>query len=185
VRNLKFIVIAIVVGLFLSACSSLSNPDDGWQIFTDDELGISFEVPDTWVSEVEGDVITVAVDQEALDNGIINGAGASITLATARDFDGFSEPGGILELFMDYFEYGRTDLERIGDPELITVQEQPAGTISYRGTVRDRSGYFTATVISNDENIALVLTIDGSENEEHLATLDRITQSISVYETSE
>lgn len=177
-----FIFLAALFSLALAACSPKKDDlDQDWQLYQNAELGISFELPDTWVTQEAGDVITLAIDQEALDNGILSGAGASITLATPKDFDGYSEPGSILELFVEYFEYGRANLERIGEPELISIQGQPASTISYRGSVREQTGFFTATIISHDDNIALVLTIDGSENEEHQDTLERITHSISIY----
>ncbi len=176
------ILIMIVLSVRLAACAS--NPEEankGWQPYQDDELGISFELPDTWVTQEGDGVITIANDQVGLDTEISSGAGASITLATSGDFDGFSDPVDILGLFIDFFENGRPNLERIGDPEIITIQDLPAATVTFRGDVREQSGLFTATIISNAENIALVLTIDGSAGEEYQEILERLTQSISVY----
>ena len=179
-RNYVMINFLFILGL--TACNAIyAEQDVGWTAYQNDELGISFDIPESWVIEENGGVVTIAANQESIENGVLTGAGASITLATARDFDGFSEPGGIMGLFMEYFEYGRENLERISEPELITVQELPASTVSYRGSVRERSGLFIATVISNEDHIALVLAIDGSENEENRATLERITQSLYVY----
>lgn len=181
-RLRAFVYLIALFSLILAACSpKIEDPNQGWQTYQNDELGISFDLPETWVSQEVNGVITIAVNQEALDNQISSGTGASITLATAKDFDGFSDPDDILGLFMDYIEYGRPELERINEPELITIQEQPASTVSYRGDVREQNGLFTATIINNENNIALILTIDGSEGEEYQDALERITQSITVY----
>ena len=179
----KFISVFIILlfGFVFAACTPKTDDSDpGWQTYQNETLGISFDLPDTWVTQEGDGVITIAINQDALDNEIINGAGASITVATAKDFDGFSDPAGILALFIDYFESGRSDLELISEPEMITIQDQAASTVTYRGTVQEQSGVFVATIISKEDNIALILTIDGSESEEYQNTLMRITQSITI-----
>jgi hypothetical protein len=97
----RFYLVSITLYIFaLAACTPNSeDPESGWKTYENNELGISFELPDTWVSQENDAVVTIAVDQEALDNQISTGAGASITLATAKDFDGFSDPEGILGLY--------------------------------------------------------------------------------------
>ncbi len=181
-----FIIYLILFSLAVAACApKAETPNSGWKTYQNDALGVSFDLPETWVSQDANGVITIAVNQESLDNQISSGAGASITLASARDFDGFSDPVDILGLFMEYIESGRADLERIEEPEIITIRDQPASTISYRGKIREQNGLFKATIISNDENIALILTVDGSEGEEYQETLERITQSILVFKPAE
>jgi len=86
---------------------------------------------------------------------------------------------------MEYLEYGRTDLNRIGDPEMITIQELPAVNIEYRGTNREQNGNYTAVVIADDENLTLVFTFDGSENGIHQDTFERFTQSIALFPQSQ
>ena len=67
----------------------------------------------------------------------------------------------------------------------VEIQDQRAGTVSYRGTVHEQTGLFIGVVITNEDHIALVLAFDGSDDEQHQETLERITQSISVYPPSE
>jgi len=120
-----------------------------------------------------------------LEDNLSNGAGAAIILATTSDFEGQSNPNDILNLYMDFMESGREDLEKISEPEFITIQDHPAGTASYRGTVHEQTGLFIAVVVTNEDQIELVLAFDGSEGEQHQETLGRITQSISVDPPSE
>ena len=164
------------------ACGSGNSAHSGnWQNYQNETLGISFEHPKTWiVQEIDGG-IRLAIDQEALDNDLSTGAGATIMLATVSDFDGLVGPSDILDLYMDYMEIGRDTLERISEPEFVTIQGQPAGIVSYRGTVKEQTGLFTLAVITNEDQIALVLAFDGSEDEQHRETLEDIAQSISVY----
>ena len=180
-KYISVFIILLISFVFAACTPKTDDPDLGWRTYQNDALGISFDLPDTWVTEEGDGVITIAVNQDALDNEIINGAGASITVATAKDFDGFSDPAGILALFIDYFKSGRSDLELISEPETITIQNQAASTVSYKGTVQEQTGVFVATIISKEDNIALILTIDGSESEEYQNTLERITQSISIH----
>ena len=65
------------------------------------------------------------------------------------------------------------------------LQDQPAETVSYRGTMNEQTGLFIAVIITNEEHIALVLAFDGSEGEQHQETLEQIAQSISVYPPGE
>jgi hypothetical protein len=185
-RNTTLVVTFILFTLFLVACGS-ENPDlaGNWQSYQYDELGISYELPEAWVTQEVNGVVTLASDQEALNNNLSTGAGATIMLANSSDFEGWSGPLDILGLFMDYFELGREDLEQISEPKLISIQDQPTGTVSYRGTVHDQTGLFIGVIITNEDHIALVLAFDGSEGEKHQETLGRITQSISVYPPSE
>ena len=185
-RNTTLIVTFIFFTLILVACGS-ENPDltGNWQSYQYDDLGISYELPEAWVTQEVNGVITLASDQEILNNNLSTGAGATIMLATASDFEGWSEPLDILGLFMDYLEMGREDLEQIREPEFIAIQGQPAGTVSYRGTVQEQTGLFIGVVITNEDHIGLMLAFDGSDGERHQETLERITQSISVYPPSE
>jgi hypothetical protein len=181
-KKIAFVFTFILVALFLAACGSgNSGQNSDWQNYQNDELGISFKHPETWLIQEANGVITLAVDQEALDNNITTGAGATIMLATSADFDGWTDPRDILGLFMEYMEMGRDGLEKISEPEFTTIQDQPAGIVSYRGTIRDQTGLFTAITVINEDRIALMLAFDGSEDEQHQETLERITQSISVY----
>ncbi len=185
-KNTALIFTFILFALILVACGSEnSDPEGNWQNFQYDELGISFELPETWVVQEVNDVITLANDQDALENNFSSGAGATIMLATVSDFEGWSDPSDILSLFMDYLELGRDDFVKIGEPEFIVIQDQPAGTVSYHGTMNEQTGLFVAVVITNEDYIALVLAFDGSEGEQHQETLERIAQSISVYQPSE
>jgi hypothetical protein len=178
-----FLFTSILLTLLLASCSSLNS--DHWQSYQNHQLGISFEHPESWlIREVNG-VITLAIDQEALDNDLTTGAGAKIMLATAGDFDDWNDTGDLLDLFMEYMEMGRENLEKISEPEFITIQDQSLGFVSYRGTAYKQTGLFTAGVITNSEQIALVLAFDGSEDEQHQETLAHFVQSISVYPPSE
>lgn len=175
----------ILFALILIACGAKNADLDGeWKSYQNDTLGVSFELPEAWVTKEVNGVVTFAVDQEALDNNIANGAGGTVMLATVDDFDGQGDPGDIIDLFMEYFELGR-DLEKLGEPEPLTIQGQPAQTVSYRGTVQDQTGLFIAVIITNEDHIALVLAFDGSEGEQYKETLERVTQSILVYPPSE
>jgi len=182
-KNTALIVIFILFALLLAGCGS--DHSGNWQNYQNDELGISFEFPETWVVEEISGAITLAIDQEALDSNLSTGAGATIMLATADDFEGWTAPSDILGLFMDYMELGREDLEKVGEPEFITIQGQPAGIVSYHGTLEKQTGLFIAAAITNENHIALVLAFDGSDGEQHQGTLERITQSISVYPPNE
>jgi hypothetical protein len=177
----NILVFFILFTLLLVACGTNNADAEGeWQRYQNDALGISFELPEGWVTQEINGVITLAVDQEALDNNIGTSAGATVMLATADDFDGQGNPTDIIKMFMEYFEMGR-ELEKLGEPEALTIQGQPAQTVSYRGTVQDQTGLFIAVIITNEDHIALVLAFDGSEGEQHKETLERVTQTISVY----
>ena len=178
-RKTIVVIASILLVLFLAACKSESAAD--WQQYQNDSLGISFEHPQSWMIQEANGVITLAGEQEDFDEGLTTGASATIMVATTSDFDGWNDPGDILGLYMDYFEMGRENLEKIGEPEFITIQDQPAGLVSYRGTVLDQSGLFTAVVVINEERIALLLAFDGSDGEQHQETLERVAQSILVY----
>jgi hypothetical protein len=185
-KNTALLFISIFFAVILCACGSGNSDLNGnWQSYQNDELGISFELPETWVVQEVGGAITLAMDQEALDDDLSTGAGATIMLATADDFEGWTVPSDILGLFMDYMVLGREDLEKVSEPEFITIQDQPAGIVSYRGTVQAQTGLFIAVAITNEDHIALVLAFDGSEGEQHQETLERITNSIFVYPPSE
>jgi hypothetical protein len=184
-KNLVLIVLLVFFTLILVACGSGNSAQGGnWQNYKNEALGISFEHPETWIVQEINGGITLAIDQEALDNNLSTGAGATIMLATVSDFGGLSEPSDILNLYMDYMEIGRDTLERISEPEFITIQGQPAGIVSYRGTVKEQTGLFTLVTITNEDQIALVLAFDGSQDEQHQETLEYIAQSISVYPPS-
>jgi len=178
-KKTAFVIASVLLAIFLVACKSESDVD--WQSYQNSDLGISFEHPQTWLIQEANGVIKLTGEQEDVDNELTTGASATIMLATTTDFDGWSDPSDILGLYMEYLELGRENLEKLGEPEYITIQDQPAGIVSYRGTVREQSGLFTAVVVVNEEHIALVLTFDGSEGEQHQETLERFAQSISVY----
>jgi len=182
-KKTAFVIASVLLAIFLVACKSESDVD--WQSYQNDDLGISFEHPQTWLIQEANGVITLAGEQDNLDDKIITGASATIMLATTTDFDGWTDPSDILGLYMEYLELGRANLEKIGEPEYITIQNQSTGIVSYRGTVQDQSGLFTAIVVVNEEQIALVLAFDGSEGEQHQETLERFAQSISVYSPGE
>ena len=168
--------------LILTACNSTStSPDDGWKKIEYPLIGVNFEIPETWVTIDNENLINIARTEAELKDEVTPEMGASITLATTYDFDGYSDPVDILMLFIDYFESGRPKLERLSEPESITIQELPSATVSYQGTVRDQTGHFTATVINNDKSIALVFTFDGSEEGIYLEELERFTRSIFVF----
>jgi hypothetical protein len=173
----------ILFTLILVACGNAAQ-ENNWQNYQNDNLGIAFELPETWVTQEINGVITFAVDQEALDTNIATGAGGTVMLATVDDFDGQGDPSDIIDLFMEYFELGR-ELEKLGEPEALTIQDQLAQTVSYRGTVQDQTGLFIAVIITNEDHIALVLAFDGSEDEQHKETLERVTQTINVYPPTE
>lgn len=89
-------VLPVFFTLILVACGLGSSAHDGnWQNYQNEALGISFEHPETWiVQEIDG-VITFATDQEALDNNLSTGAGATIMLATVSDFEGLKQKAKI------------------------------------------------------------------------------------------
>ena len=181
-KKLVLIVILVFFTLILIACGSGNSAQGGnWQNYKNEALGISFEYPKTWiVQEIDGGIM-LATDQEALDNDLSTGAGATIMLATVSDFEDLTEPSDILDLYMEYMELGRDSIERISEPEFITIKDQPAGIVSYRGTIQNQTGLFILVTIMNEDQIALVMAFDGSEDEQHRETLEDIAQSISVY----
>jgi hypothetical protein len=182
-KNIASIFIFIIFAFVMVACGAGNS--ENWQTYQNDSLGISFEYPETWVIQEVGGGVALAVDQEALDSNISTGAGATIVLATASDFDGWTAPSDILGMFMDYMELGREDLEVLGEPEYPTIQDQSAGIVSYRGTMENQTGLFIAVTITNGDHIALVLAFDGTEGEQHQETLEHIAYSILVYPPGE
>jgi hypothetical protein len=181
-KKLVLIVLFVFFTLLLVACESGNSAQGGnWENYQNEALGISFKHPKTWVvQEIDGG-IRLAFDQETLDNDFTTGAGATIMLATVSDFEGLTELSDILNLYMEYMEIGRDSIERISEPEFITIQDQPAGIVSYRGTIPKQTGLFTLVTIMNQDQIVLVMAFDGSEDEQHQETLEQIVQSISVY----
>ena len=178
----KFVLVfLLLMTSILSACNSptISNNDD-WEEHNFQDLGVAFELPANWTTSVNENLINITVNEDDLENGSQPTAGASITMATARDFDGFSDPQDILGLFIEFFEYGRDDLERTSEPQTTTIQGLPAATVRYIGTVRDQSGSFTVTVISENDNIALIFTFDSSETGEYAENFERFTKSVTV-----
>lgn len=182
-KKSPYVIVSILLAILFVACKSESAVD--WQSYQNDDLGISFEHPETWLIQEANGVITLAGEQENFDDNLTTGASATIMLATTADFDGWNDASDILGLYMEYLEMGRANLEKLGEPEFITIQDQTAGMVSYRGTVQEKSGLFTAVVVVNEEQIALVLAFDGSEGEQYQETLERFAQSILVYPPGE
>jgi len=181
-RTITLLSLVLLAALALAACSPAEPVGDAWESHEYQNLGVNFELPADWAVQESEQLINIANSSEGLDSETIPEAGATITLVSTDDFDGYSDPRDLLGFFMDYFEYGREDeLERLGDPEMLTIQDLPAATVAYEGTVRGQTGRYTATIIVNGEHVALVFTLDSSPDRQHEETFDRFTRSVYVY----
>jgi len=180
-KRLTPLIIITLVVIALASCTSAEPASDGWQTHEYEELGVTFELPEGWAVQETEQLINIANTAEGLSGETVPEVGASITLVGIEEFDGYSEPRDLLGFFMDYFEYGRGDtLERIGDPELTTIQNLPAATVAYDGAVRGNTGRYTAAVIVSGERVALVFTMDSSVGNQYQKTLERFTESVFV-----
>ena len=181
-RVLTLVSLAVLALVALAACSPAEPVGDAWESHEYQKLGVNFELPADWAIQESEQLINIANSPEGLAGEVIPEAGATITLVGTAEFDGYSDPRDLLGFFMDYFEYGREDeLERLGEPEMLTIQDLPAATVAYDGTVRGQTGRYTATIIVNGEHVALVFTLDSSPDHQHSETLDRFSKSVYVY----
>jgi hypothetical protein len=166
--------------LILSACSPQVE-DESWIVYETEGLGIAVELPESWVIEEDQYLLSLANDSDhIISKSFENGAGGTITPTTTFNFSNVEEPVEILERLKGYFNGEENSLNVIVEPTMLTIQGQSAATMTYDGTLQGQDGRFTTTVIVNDENVAVVFTIDGSEDNQYSEMLERITSSVIV-----
>ena len=163
---------------FVSACSA------GWTRYTSPDLGIQVDVPEDWIINDTSETIILGSDPEMFDtNKIGNGAGVTIAVADSTQFgDPATEPKELLASFMAFYimQGNAPDIVQEGEPDLYKINGQNAASATYSGSIDGEEGIYTATVISQGEKFVLVLGADGSENNEHANTIEKITKSIVI-----
>jgi hypothetical protein len=181
IHKLIFILL-FLTALILTACNpalQAAESDTSWIKHESQALGISFELPGSWVTKEAPDVLTMANTQESLDAEKIGiGAGASITPASAADFQGINDPIKVIDVFVEFFQSSSPDIQMIQEPTEMIIQGQPAANVIFQGAVREQEGVFTTVIIAKDDDLILVLTVDGSEGGVYTETLNRFMDSV-------
>ena len=174
---MRRILILINFTALITACIVFSA-DPKWTTFSSDIHKLQFEHPKDWVVDELDDTINIGSSLDALNSGINDGAGASITPASISDFNGATEPMAVLELFREFFEAGREDLTVLSNPELLTINDLPAVSMAYNGKILDLSGIFVMTIMVQDVDVLLRQTIAGSITGEFNESLERFRNSV-------
>jgi hypothetical protein len=176
---MKKYYLLVLVPLLVVSCGLLSFGTP-WVENTSELHNVHFDTPEDWVIEELNDTINIGSSEETLISGIEQGAGASITPATIDDFNGLSDPVEILGLFKGFFEDGRENLLITAEPAAVSINDQTGASMAYEGSIRDQAGNFGVTVITKDNIVVLVLTVDGSERGNYAKQLEQFTHSIVI-----
>lgn len=174
---MKKIIVMIGLAFLLTSCGALPFGSN-WNEYNSETHNVHFEFPEDWIVEELADTINIGSSEDTLSSEIADGAGASITPAATSEFNGETEPLEILNLFREFFETGRDELEIVMEPQSTTINDLPAATMSYRGAIAEQSGEFAVTIIVQDTESILILTIDGSPDGRYGDTLERLAQSV-------
>ena len=177
-RKMVFLPTFFIITILLAACSA------GWTTFQSQDLGLKVDLPENWVLRETPGTLTITSSPDVLDNETIVGeAGVTIALANADQFSGMStDPKDILAAFIAFYlmEGNSPDIVQEGEPELFQIKGQQAASATYSGNIEGEEGVFTATVIVKGEKFVLVLGADGSADNSHAKTIDKIIKSVVI-----
>ena len=181
----------------LNACDGIANhvwavgengtvlySNDSGETWSEQEIesyGIHLDLPDSWTMKPDDGMVLIASSENSMsEKDYSDAAGLSITPASTDDFSGIDDPAEILVLFQDHFERGSNDVELILEPAVLTIMDQAAAHMKYKGIADGHEGIFEVAVIVKDSDVLLVFSVDGTESGNFQETLDRIIHSINL-----
>ncbi|GAB4529088.1 MAG: hypothetical protein Fur0018_15480 [Anaerolineales bacterium] len=180
-------ILAILMGcaliLLLTACVARGNaiPDKGWTTLTEETLGISVSLPDTWASKSTPDGgLFISNDAANFASPIIvNGVAVAISTLDSAQYNNLTDPIAIVDTYAQNIQSIGASLQPIGAVETWESQGYPAATGRYRGTLFDQAGEITFTAIVHGSRIASIMTIDTTDGQTQTQVLQQITRSVA------
>lgn len=179
----RFIILSLSLLGLLIACGQADDRDPTaitWQTYTNADLGVTLEMPSDWSATLD------ASDSLSLDHPKAD-VGVQIFVTPAADFlgSGLEEPVAFLQLFIDAFSGEGSDgaaLETLEPLTETTIQGQTAARVKLQGNIEEANGVVVMAALTNPRSLAVVMTVDGSNDNSYDAVLEYILQSVTLSE---
>ena len=176
--NKYLFILTALFTLVLAACGGDGQGE--WATYTSDEVGLSFELPDSWAIQEDGESITFANEEALLNADLISdGGGGYVSVEPVESYGGEDDPKRLLDLLVaDFTDDG--DLAVVEPVAAMDLNGQTAATVTLEGLLDTQPGTFVVVVIIANERLALILGIDGSDEGEYIEPLNRIAESMVI-----
>ncbi len=181
----KYLLVLLAAVLALAACSGVASPaatptpSEPWTTHTEEPLGIRVSYPEAWAMKSEDGGLYLSDDEANFGSPVVPD-GAAVVIATfpTSDFKDITDPVKLLNVYHENFQALGGVLEPDGEPETLTIHDNPAAFARYTGTMFEQEGAFTLTAIVHDDTAAAVFTMDTTTGGIHKERLRRIAESV-------
>ncbi|MFW6042307.1 MAG: hypothetical protein ACOC9C_01350 [Chloroflexota bacterium] len=151
------------------------------QTFNDEATGLTFEYPQTWTIDVDGDLITIASSGELLESERFDreGAGVIFMLRSMDEFES-QELSEVLAEIIDAFDFGATDQSIEGpSPATINGQDAAVATVEAVDEETGQAMAFQYTLVQQADRVVVAAAVTLAEYaEQYSPALQTVAESI-------
>lgn len=151
------------------------------QTYNDEATGLTFEYPQTWTIDEDGDLITIASSGELLESERFDREGAGV-IFMFRSMDEFEsqEPTEVLAEIVDAFDFGATDQSIEGpSPATINGQDAAVATVEAVDEETGQAMAFQYTLVQQADRVVVAAAVTLAEYaEQYNSALQIVAESI-------